>query len=365
VIAGLLCAADIARAHGSIELASFWEGYADWIEAHLDEWTTTNEGVLHPEIGRYYVRIQPPEPGEPFHDDSVPAGSFRIANRGPDEKSVFEAREVVDAGFLELVRYGIRRPDDPLIVDSLKVIDHVIKIETPFGPCWRRYNHDGYGQRKDGGPYEGWGQGRAWPLLTGERAHYELAAGRSCSKLTTAIEKFSSRGGMLPEQIWDEADLPAEGMYRGRSAGAAQPLAWAHSEYLKLLRSLADGEVFDRIPLVAERYAVAQEKRTFTNHRQIYSAGRPARNVQAGHTLRIVDAERFRVVYTTDNWATVQEANSKLVSQWAAYVDIFIQSDQRGKIIFTQAWPQDGKPDRWLGRNVEIEILPVPDQPVG
>jgi glucoamylase len=170
---------------------------------------------------------------------------------------------------------------------------------------------------------------------------------------------------MLPEQIWDEADLPAEGMYRGRSAGAAQPLAWAHSEYLKLLRSLADGEVFDRIPLVAERYAVAQEKRTFTNHRQIYSAGRPARNVQAGHTLRIVDAERFRVVYTTDNWATVQEANSKLVSQWAAYVDIFIQSDQRGKIIFTQAWPQDGKPDRWLGRNVEIEILPVPDQPVG
>jgi glucoamylase len=365
VIAGLLCAADIARAHGSLELASFWEGYADWIEAHLDEWTTTNEGVLHPEIRRHYVRIQPPAPGEPFHDDSVPVGSFRIANRGPNEKSVFEAREVVDAGFLELVRYGIRRPDDPLIVDSLKVVDHVIKIDTPFGPCWRRYNHDGYGQRKDGGPYEGWGQGRAWPLLTGERAHYELAAGRSCKKLTTAIEKFSSKGGMLPEQIWDKADLPSEGMYYGRSAGAAQPLVWAHSEYLKLLRSLADGEVFDKIPIVAERYAVPKEKRTFTNHRQIYSAGRPVHTVQAGHTLRIVDAERFRVLYTLDHWATVEEANSKLVSQWAAYVDIPIQADQRGRIIFTQAWPQDGRPDRWLGRNVEIEILPAPDRSAG
>ena len=68
------------------------------------------------------------------------------------------------------MRYGVRRADDPLIVDSLKVIDHVLKVETPQGPCWRRYNHDGYGQRHDGGPFQGWGQGRAWPLLTGERA---------------------------------------------------------------------------------------------------------------------------------------------------------------------------------------------------
>ena len=29
---------------------------------------------------------------------------------------------------------------------------------------------------------------------------------------------------------------------------------WAHAEYIKLLRSAADGQVFDRIPIVAERY---------------------------------------------------------------------------------------------------------------
>jgi len=120
VISGLICAADIARAHGSEELAGFLESYADWIESHLDEWTTTTEGVLHPDIKYHYIRIRPPAPGEPFHNDQVPVGSLLLTNREPGERSVFEAREVIDAGFLELVRYGVRRADDPLIIDSLQ-----------------------------------------------------------------------------------------------------------------------------------------------------------------------------------------------------------------------------------------------------
>jgi len=39
--------------------------------------------------------------------------------------NAFPAKEVVDAGFLELVRRGIRKRDDPVIVDSLKVVDRV------------------------------------------------------------------------------------------------------------------------------------------------------------------------------------------------------------------------------------------------
>jgi glucoamylase len=362
VISGLICAADIGRAHGAVELADFLEGYADWIESHLDEWTTTCDGMLHPEVKRHYVRVTPPAPGEPFHDSSVPVGMFRINNREAGERTVFEAREVIDGGFLELVRYGIRQPDDPLIVDSLKVVDHVLKIETPYGPCWRRYNHDGYGQKKDGGPYDGSGQGRAWPLLGGERAHYELAAKKNCENLTKALENFASKGGMLPEQIWDHHDLPSEGMYFGKSAGAAQPLVWAHSEYLKLLRSLTDGEVFDRISVVAERYALPAEKRTAPNHRQIYSAGRPVRTIIAGYTLRIVDTGHFRVVYSLDDWATVQEAVSHVVGYSGAYVDIPTEAGQSGRIIFTQSWPGEHQQERWLGRNVEIEILPADTQ---
>jgi glucoamylase len=363
VISALVCAADICRAHGSGELGLFLEEYADWIEAHLDAWTTTSRGVLHPDVRCHYMRIRPPAEGEPFHNPSIPPGMIHIANRAPDEKFDFEAREVVDGGFLELVRYGVRRADDPLILDTLKVIDHVLKIDTPYGPCWRRYNHDGYGQRKDGGPYIGYGQGRAWPILTGERAHFELAAGHDVSPYITAIEKFSSFGGMLPEQVWDYADLPSEGMYFGRSAGSAQPLVWAHAEYIKLLRSVADGEVFDRISVVADRYAVPanqKDKRSFTSTLEIFQLTRPISSVVQGGTLRIVDQLAFRVVYTTDNWATKSELNSRVVGRPGAFADIPTSAGQQGSIIFTLYWPEQ---DRWLGHNFEVsifEVKPVP-----
>src|SRR5207245_7560548 len=162
--------------------------------------------------------------------------------------------EIVDGGFLELVRYGIRRPGDSLIEDSLSVVDSVLKNEFPGGPCWRRYTHDGYGQCDDGGPYLGFGRGRPWPLLTGERGHYELAAGRGAERYIRAMESFATNTRLLPEQIWDRPDLPTSLLFHGRPTGAAMPLMWAHAEYIKLLRSAADGQVFDLIPEVADRY---------------------------------------------------------------------------------------------------------------
>jgi len=359
VISALVCAADIIRAHGSTEMGTFLEDYADWIEAHLDEWTTTNRGVLVPEIPYHYMRVRPPAEGEPFHNDNIPPGMIHIANRAPDEKYDFEAREVVDGGFLELVRYGVRRHDDPLIIDTLMVVDAVLRIETPYGPCWRRYNHDGYGQRKDGGPYIGYGQGRAWPILTGERAHYELAAGNDISFFISAMERFSSFGGMLPEQVWDYADMPSEGLYFGRSAGSAQPLVWAHAEYIKLLRSVADGVVFDRISVVADRYAVPKEKRTFQSRMEIFQVGRPISAMVQGGTLRIMDAEHFRVTWTMDGWATKSVQDAKVIGRPGAFLDIQTPHDFTGSIVFTMFWPDES---RWLGRNYDVAVYeePVP-----
>ena len=238
---------------------------------------------------------------------------------------------MIDAGFLELVRYGIRRADDPLIVDSLKVVDHCLKIETPFGDCWRRYNHDGYGQKKDGDPYDGSGQGRAWPILTGERGHYELCAGHDYQRRISRRLSSSVRpGGMLPEQVWDYADIPSKGMYLGRPAGSAQPLVWAHAEYLKLLRSAADGRVFDRISVVESGMALRQGKRTFTNHIEIFEVTRPVSTIFSGYTLRIVDREHFRVVYTLDNWATTLSAEARSVGYPGSFVDIPTAADQDG-----------------------------------
>ena len=354
VTAALVCAADLARAHQSPELGQFLEDYADWIEFHLDEWTTTDAGVLLPEVRRHYMRIRPPSAGEPFHNPNIPEGHIQIANRGPDEQSVFDAREIVDAGFLELVRYGIRRADDPLIVDSLKVVDHVLKIETPNGACWRRYNHDGYGQRKDGSNYEGWGQGRAWPLLGGERGHYELAAGRDPKPYIAAMEGFSSEGGMLPEQIWDRHDLPEQHMYFGKSAGSAQPLVWAHAEYLKLLRSSVDGQVFDVIPVVRDRYAVAKGQRKFTPAVEMLSAALLCRSVVAGRRLRVMDQSRFRLVYTMDDWKTTLTKESRSVGYAGFFADLETAPGQEGKITLTLYWPAE---DKWLGRNVEVEVV--------
>jgi glucoamylase len=364
VIAALVCAADLARAAKATELASYLEDFADWLEAHLDEWTTTDDAVLLAGVKCHYLRIHPPAPGEPFHNPTLPLGFIHIANREAGEVSDFDAREVIDQGFLELVRYGIRRADDPLIIESLKVVDACLKYETPYGPCWRRYNHDGYGQKKDGGPYDGSGQGRAWPLLGGERAHYELAAGHDVKPLITAYEMFSSVGGMLPEQVWDHEDLPAEGLYEGRSAGSAQPLVWAHAEYLKLLRSVVDGKVFDLIPVVAERYAVAPGARSFKSTLEIFQLARAITRIPAGNTLRIIDASRFAVVYTFDDWKTQQTVNSRNVGYPGAFVDIVTPADPEwsrqgdARMIFTLHWPESADaPDHWLGHNFEVALV--------
>jgi glucoamylase len=165
---------------------------------------------------------------------------------------------------------------------------------------------------------------------------------------------------MLPEQIWDYADIPSKGMYLGRSAGSAQPLVWAHAEYLKLLRSAADGRVFDRISVVEARYGVPRNKRTFTNHIEIFEVTRPVKTIFSGYTLRIVDRQNFRVIYTFDNWATTNSIEAHSVGYPGSFVDIPTTAGQTGNMIFTLAWPgQDGQ-ERWLGRNVDVAVVTPP-----
>ena len=352
VICGLICAADIARDHGASELALFLEEHADWIEAHLEDWTVTNDGTLLPGVKRHYMRIRPPQCGDPYAQEGCDQQTVRINNRGPGERIYFEARNVVDAGFLELVRYGVRRPDDPVIVDSLKVIDHVLKVETPVGPCWRRYNHDGYGQRHDGGPFLGWGQGRAWPLLTGERAHYEFAAGHDVKPYIKALEGFSSQGGMLPEQIWDAPDIPELGLKLGKFTGAAMPLVWAHAEYVKLLRSVTDGNVFDCISTVAQRYKGGKRPPPV----EVFRLNRQLHSIVAGRKLRVLADEHFTVVWTVDDWQTVRTKESATVGYAGHFADLETEPGKAGKVIFTLRWRMN---DRWEGRNFEVLLEPV------
>ena len=180
-----------------------------------------------------------------------------IRNRG-DRDATLEADLLVSPDALALVRFGLRAADDPRIVNTITAIDAVLKRELPAGPYWYRYNDDGYGEHTDGQPFDGSGIGRLWPLLTGERAHYALAAGRfdEARRLLRTLEATASPGGLLPEQIWDSDDIPARQLYLGRPSGSAMPLAWAHAEHIKLLRSLRDKAVFDMPPQARNRYVV-------------------------------------------------------------------------------------------------------------
>lgn len=348
-IAALICAADFADSRGEREAAVFIRDYADFLESHVERWTVTTRGALVRGIARHYIRINPVDINNPEPDEDPNSGMLLIHNKPPGEPAEFPARDVVDAGFLELVRYGIRSPGDPLIGESLCVVDAALKVTTPFGPCWYRYNHDGYGPDADGGPYLGWGKGRLWPLLTGERGHYELAAGRDVKPFIRAMEGFASRGGMLPEQVWDEPDRPDRRMYFGQCAGSAMPLMWAHAEYIKLLRSAADGQVFDRISIVAERY-LGKRGRTDL---EIWKPMHRVSTVSAGGVLRIQTPSPFRVRWTLDDWQTFRDTSSSTAGLGIHSMDICVPRQQRVPVRFTFFWTEE---QRWEGRNYEVGV---------
>ena len=353
-IAGLTAAAEFARERGDVASAEFIQTHADFLESHVDRWTVARESGLVPGVSRHYVRIRPEAPGNPEPEEGPDFGRVRLPNLDPGRPSEFPAAEVVDAGFLDLVRYGIRRPDDPLIVDSLRVVDHELRVETPLGPVWRRYNHDGYGTRDDGGPYIDWGVGRAWPLLTGERAHYELAADHDVGPYLEALERFATPTGLLPEQVWDGPDRPALHLELGRPTESAVPLVWAHAEYLTLLRSVKDGQVYDTVPAARERYALARGPRPAF---EIWKFNRRPRTVRLQETLRIVASRPFRLHASRDGWRSARDEDSTASGLGLHFVDLEPLAHEGERWTFTFYWTGE---DRWEGRDFEVGALRAP-----
>lgn len=348
-IAALVCAAAFARARAELATAQYLEEYADFLEAHLERWTVTAEGALVPDVHRHFIRIHPVDVNDPEPDEDANHGLLQLRNQPPGGVTAYPAKDIVDAGFLELVRYGVRRPGDRVIEDSLRVVDAILKVDTPAGPCWRRYNHDGYGQRADGGPYLGWGKGQAWPLLTGERGHYELAARRDVGPYLRALERFASSLGLLSEQVWADPDLPDKHMFLGRPTGGAMPLVWAHAEYLKLVRSAADGQVFDLIPEVAARY----RNRRNTLPLEIWTFNRQVQCLPAGGTVRVQAAVPFRLHWTCNEWEPTHDTASTPTGTGAEFADVPTASGQCAPVRFTFFWTKTGS---WEGRDFKVGV---------
>jgi glucoamylase len=349
-IAALICAACLMRQRGDEETAVFIEEYADFLECHIEDWTVTTEGEIVPDISRHYIRVRPADPNEPIPTEDPNTGDYYIINRPPEGPHKFQGKEIISPDFLELVRYGVRDAHNPIIVDSLKVVDAVLKTETPVGVGWHRYNYDGYGQRDDGSAFDGWGRGRIWALLTGERGHYELAAGNDPTPHIKAMEGFASKTGLLPEQSWDSEDIPEAYMFCGKPTGSAMPLAWAHGEYIKLLRSRQEGKVFDQIPEVAERYL---GDRCHCQQLEIWKPNRQVQQMKRGYTLRIQAPAGFRLRWSQDHWQTQEETASIPTQLGIEYVDLDTDSKLEAGITFTFFWTEF---DRWEGRDYEVRV---------
>ncbi len=301
-IAALLAGADLAAIAGRPALAALLRDTADAWNDSVEDWTYVRGTDLARAAGveGYYARITPPVEGTA---DADPAGGIAIKNR-PLDQTVMPAGDIISPDALALVRFGLRAADDPRILATVRAIDHALRVELPAGPCWYRYNHDGYGEHVDGSGFDGTGIGRLWPLMTGERAHYELAAGRpeEARRLLGTLEACGSRGGMLPEQVWDTDDIPARELARGRPSGSAMPLVWAHAEHVKLCRSLADGAVFDMPPQTVARYVAARTKPRVQPWRPNWRSGR----VNAHRTLRLDLTQPNAVSWTDDGWTTTR-----------------------------------------------------------
>jgi len=355
VVAALLAAADLADANNEASAAEYLRETADAWCGSIESWLYVTDTDLAHRLGvdGYYVRSIPPE----VDDISVPReGRLRLKVSAPEHKGI-PITEIVSPDALALVRFGLRAPDDPRIVNTVKVIDALTRVETPFGPCWHHYNGDGYGEHEDGSPYDGHvrGKGRAWPLLTGERAHFELAAGRrdEAVRLLHAMEAFAGDGALIPEQVWDTDDIPDRGLFFGRPTGSAMPLVWAHAEYIKLRRSLREGRIYDMPPQTVQRCLVEKVSSPFVVWR--FDHQRAA--IAPGDRLRIEVLSPGVVHWSGDGWQTTHETPTRDTSLGIHVADLptaKLPGDSR--VEFTFHWTEPG---RWEGKNFAVNVRPV------
>jgi glucoamylase len=253
-IAGLVCAADLARANGDTASASRYLAAADAWQASVKAWTVTSTGPYS--TRPYFLRLT--------KDGRPDAGTtYNIGDSGPDN---VDQRRVVDASFLELVRLGVLPANDPAVVNSLAVVDRQLAVSTPNGQFWHRYNFDGYGEQRDGSPWDiGFPPdsqatiGRVWPIFAGERGEYELAAGRPAGTRLAAMAATANDGRLIPEQVWDDNPPSGQPGFRpGTGTFSATPLAWSHAQLIRLAWSIEAGHPVEQPSVVADRYLPGQ-----------------------------------------------------------------------------------------------------------
>lgn len=350
-IAALLAAADFFEENDKKHEACYLRELADWWNESIERWLYVKDTELAKRNGveGYYVRVCPC----PDHIDCIPENKSILINNRPEGQNYYLYPNIVSVDALALVRYGLRQADDPKILNTIKVIDELLKTETIRGPVWHRYNEDGYGEKEDGSAFDGTGIGRGWPLLTGERAHYEIARGNleEATRLCHVMADFAGVGGLFPEQVWDSADIPEKRLYNGHSTGSAKPLVWAHAEYITLLRSIRDNRVFPTPFQTVERYLNKKQKASHA----FWSWHQQLPEMPQGKKLRIQLFKEAMVHWSFDRWKTAHTSDTHTNKLGIYYIDLPSENLEKGsQIDFTFLWKDS---QNWEGRDLSVTII--------
>jgi len=248
-IGGLVVGARIARLNGAAGRAHHYLQVADMWRSKLRHWTVTTNGPLSSRP--YFLRITDGNANSPT--------KIQLSDGGP----LIDQRRVLDPSFLELVRLGVLRPRNPAIRNTVHLVDTHLGYSTHNGPFWHRASFDGYGEKSDGSQWEptptgsGLTHGRGWPLLTGERGEYRLAAGAPAGTLLATMARSADNStDLLPEQVWDHRPPAGSGpRFRpGEPTFSATPLAWTHAQFIRLAWSIRHGAPVETPQPVACRY---------------------------------------------------------------------------------------------------------------
>jgi glucoamylase len=321
---------------------------ADAWNAEIERWTYATRTSLARAVGveGTYLRVTSAAvlSGAPIDSEVA------IRNR-PGDVARTPATEMLSPDVLALVRFGLRRADDPRILATLAVVDATLRTETPSGPVWHRYSGDGYGETETGEPFRGVGVGRGWPLLTGERGHHAVAAGLDALPYLRSMAAMAAGVGLLPEQVWDTDARADMGLLPGRPTGSAMPLAWAHAEFLKLCHSWASGSVVDLPRWVWDRW----RGQVPAPHRSSWRLDQPVPSIPSDHTLRIELLSPATVRLSLDGWVTSRDIPARDTGVGLWLVDVCpdeLQVDR--SIVFTIHWLD---PDRWQGDDFSVHVV--------
>jgi glucoamylase len=320
---------------------------ADAWNARLEDWTWVDNTKLarQLDVPGYYMRTAP-------EDVLIHGGAkfehLLVKNRAHDPDLAADEQLAIDC--LQLARYGLRQADDPAMSASIAAIDALLKTDTPNGPVWHRYNDDGYGEHPDGAPFDGWGRGRGWPLLTGERGHIALLGGEDARPYLQAMTRMSGKGGMLPEQVWDSEAIPERGLYPGQPSGSAMPLVWAHAEFIKLASSLAAGAPVDRPARTWARYGGRRPRLGYA----LWQPRQRVRELHVGKELRLLLPEAALVHWGINGWQNPADVTTE---DWGlghvAYLPV--EKLAVGDLIdFTFYWT--GR-NVWQGEDYQVVVI--------